>query len=190
MYISGSKVRKYTIWALLALPALYVLYNYCKDIITYGEVIHKTGELSVYLLLLSLAITPLRRIFTTAAWTRWLLYHRRAIGVASFGYAALHTFVYLERKWGHGLILKEGLKPELLTGWIAFTIFLVLALTSNNRLVQKLKTGWQKLHRFVYLATALTIAHWALATWEFKAVIIYSAILLSLQTIRVIKLKR
>jgi sulfoxide reductase heme-binding subunit YedZ len=92
----------------------------------------------------------------------FLRFHRRAIGVASFAYAALHTVVYLEKKWGADLILTEGLKPGIATGWIALVIFLMLAITSNNLSVRRLGKTWKLLHRTVYVSALLVFAHWIL----------------------------
>jgi sulfoxide reductase heme-binding subunit YedZ len=92
----------------------------------------------------------------------FLRFHRRAIGVASFAYAALHTVVYLERKWGADLIVTEALKPGIATGWLALLIFLVLAITSNNFSVRSLGKSWKMLHRTVYISAILVFAHWIL----------------------------
>lgn len=133
---------------------------------SYGEVIHETGDWSVGLLFLALAITPIGKIAPTRGWLALLRFHRRAIGVASFAYAALHTVTYLERKWGADLILTEGSKLDIATGWLALAIFLALAITSNNRSVRKLGKSWKKLHRLAYLATALVFLHWILTAFE------------------------
>jgi len=133
---------------------------------SYGEVIHETGDWSVGLLFVALAITPLGKVAAKLGLLRFLRFHRRAIGVASFAYAALHTITYLERKWGADLIVMEGLKPDLATGWVALVIFLVLAITSNNRSVQRLGRTWKTLHRTVYIAAALVFLHWILTAFE------------------------
>ncbi|MCI5044734.1 MAG: ferric reductase-like transmembrane domain-containing protein [Aquisalinus sp.] len=157
---------RYLVWLLLALPAIWIMARYLTDVVSYGQVIHGTGQWSVGILLATLAVTPLRLLFPAAGWTRRLMAYRRAMGVASFGYAALHTVVYVQRKWGSGLIQSEAVEPAYLTGWIALIIFLILALTSNNRSVRALGRGWRTLHRTVYIATALTFAHWILATFN------------------------
>jgi len=163
---TSSHAIKYSIWGLLAIPFIYIVMRHATDKISYGKVIHETGQWSVGLLFLAMVITPLRRIFTSTKWTSSLLYHRRAIGVASFAYAAHHTVVYLERKWGADLILTEGLKPSLATGWVALLIFLLLAVSSNNSSVRLLGRKWKPLHRSVYIAAALVFAHWALASFD------------------------
>jgi len=161
-----SAIAKYAVWLALCAPALNIIFRYLADAMSYGEVIHETGDWSVGLLFVALATTPLFRVAPKSVWVAFFRFHRRAIGVASFAYAALHTVVYLEKKWGADLILTEGLKPGIATGWIALVIFLVLAVTSNNRSVRKLGKSWKTLHRTVYVSAALVFVHWILTAVE------------------------
>lgn len=138
------------------------------------------------MLLAALAITPLRKVFGASSWSRVVVPHRRALGVASFAYAALHTGVYLERKWGADLILKEGLEPDLATGWIALAIFVVLAITSNDMSMRAMGRSWKKLHRWVYAATALLLAHWWLAVFDRKYAYVFVVILVLVQVPRIL----
>ncbi len=181
---------KYAIWALLSFPAGYMLIRYLNDSISYGQVIHETGLWSVGLLALALAVTPLRRVLPQARWPHWLMRHRRAIGVASFGYALFHTVVYLQRKWGYGYILQEGKEPDLLTGWIALAIFLLLAITSNDQSMRMLRKRWQTLHRSVYVAAALVFAHWILTAFDRRTAIVCLAALCVVEVLRVIRRER
>lgn len=183
------KLNKYLIWIALCIPAIYIFIQYKKNTISYGEVIYQTGDWSVALLALALAVTPFRRVLPKAKWPRWLMSHRRAIGVASFGYAAFHTLTYLERKWGYDYILEEGVRPDLLTGWIALIIFLILAVTSNNKSVRLLKKNWQRLHRTVYIATALTFLHWVLTAFEPKTAYICLGLLCVIESLRFFRAK-
>lgn len=160
--------RKYWIWALLSLPALWITARWQMEFLTYGGVIHVTGLWSAAFLILALTATPLRRLFPKAIWPRRLMYHRRAIGVASFGYAAFHTGVYLWRKIPLGKVISEGSRPDLLTGWLAFFIFAILAVTSNRASLKRLGKHWQVLHRSVYLAAALMYVHWMLSVFEYR----------------------
>jgi methionine sulfoxide reductase heme-binding subunit len=185
-----KKSGKYWIWAILSVPAIHILVRYLIDSISYGQVIHETGEWSVGLLSLALAVTPLRRVLPKARWPRWLLVHRRAFGVASFAYAAFHTVTYLQRKWGYGYILKEGVEPDLLTGWIAFVIFLALALTSNDQSIKLLRRNWQRLHRTVYIAAGLVFAHWILTAFDRQTASICLAALLVVETLRFVRRSR
>ena len=153
-------------WPLLALPAAIIVVARGLDKLSYGQTIHTTGQWSIGLLCAVLLVTPLRRLFPKRNETQLLLRHRRAIGVASFGYALLHTVVYLDKKWAAGLVVKEGQDPSLLTGWVAFVLFLALAVTSNNVSVRKLGRRWKKLHKSIYVAAVLGFAHWALTTLD------------------------
>lgn len=156
--------RRILVWPLLAMPASFIFFWRCTDVLSYGETVHVTGQWSVGLLCAALLATPIKRLFPKWPGSLLLLRQRRAIGVASFGYALLHTVIYLDKKWAAGLVLKEGQDLSLLTGWIAFLLFLALATTSNNISVKKLGRRWKTLHRSVYLAAALTFAHWALTS--------------------------
>lgn len=161
-----TSTAKYAVWLALCAPLLHIIYRYLADTMSYGEVIHETGDWSVGLLFVALAISPVAGIVPKSGWVAFFRFHRRAIGVASFAYAVMHTITYLERKWGADLILTEGLEPGLATGWLALVIFLVLAITSNNQSVRKLGRSWKRLHRSVYVAAALVFAHWILTAFE------------------------
>jgi sulfoxide reductase heme-binding subunit YedZ len=106
------------------------------------------------------------------------------MGVASFAYAALHTIAYLEKKWGADLIVTEGLKPGIATGWLALAIYLVLAITSNNRSVRSLGRSWKTLHRSVYAAAALVFAHWILTAFEPQLAFTVLAALCAVEALR------
>jgi sulfoxide reductase heme-binding subunit YedZ len=178
------------VWLALAAPAIVVLIQYARDVMGYGEVVHFTGEWSARLLILTLAVTPLRLLFPRAGWTLWLVRHRRALGVATFGYAAFHLTVYLLRKMNLDLIVHEGSAPDLAVGWGAFVILAVLALTSNDASVRQLKRAWKPLHRFVYPAAVLTFAHWILAAFDPLSGIIHAAVLAAIETTRIILQRR
>lgn len=178
---------KYLLWVILALPFLGLI-NSLRDIdMNYGDVLHLSGELSARLLLVTLAITPLRLVFADASWPNWLLRHRRYFGIAAFMYAALHTAVYLDRKVGSGLVLQEAVEFSMWTGWLAMVILVPLALTSNDASVRWLKRKWKKLHRWIYPAALLTFVHWVFAAFSFVPGLIHLGILLVLETYRIWK---
>lgn len=187
---NNKNYYKYWVWLALALPASYILQQYLSDTISYGTVIHQTGDWSFAFLFLALAVTPLRRILPKAKWLRVLLFHRRAIGVASFGYAAFHTVAYLQRKWGADLILKESMDPGIATGWLALFIFIILAVTSNNISVKMLGRKWQLLHRTVYVSAILLGAHWILTAFEPLMAYIWLGLLFGVELLRFIPRKK
>lgn len=181
---------KYLLWAVLALPCAGYVRSILAGDFFYGEVLHSTGEISARLLLLTLAVTPLRLFFRSAKWPQWLLQRRRYFGVAAFFYAGMHTGVYLERKIGSGLILTEAAEFSMWTGWLAMLIFVPLALTSNDASVRRLKGAWKKLHRWIYPAALLTFVHWIFAAFSFVPGLVHFLILLALESCRIWKRRR
>jgi sulfoxide reductase heme-binding subunit YedZ len=178
---------RYLIWLVLAFPFVLVSNAWRTEVLIYGEVIHVSGELSARLLIVTMAITPLRLMFPDAHWPKWLLYRRRYFGVASFAYAMLHTIVYLDRKQSIELIAIEGAQFSMWTGWVALVLFISLAITSNDASIRRLKSTWKKLHRWVYPAALLTFLHWIFVAFNFVPGLIHLLVLLSLESYRVWK---
>lgn len=126
--------------------------------------LHETGQTALELLLITLSITPIRRLFKVNR----LQMVRRMLGVWAFTYALLHLTTYLvfdqlcyswstcdfRATWQD--ILK---RPFIFVGQAAFLILLTLAVTSTSGWVRRLKKNWQRLHRLVYVAAVLGIVH-------------------------------
>ena len=132
----------------------------------YARMMHVSGVISIYLLVLSLAITPITLLIKRWPWgiafSRWLLPRRRYIGLGSFYYACLHLIHYLREINDIENVFYEAFDFELAIGWFALLILALLAITSNNASVRRLKAKWKQLHQLVYLGTALIFAHWML----------------------------
>jgi methionine sulfoxide reductase heme-binding subunit len=157
---------RYVLWSLLGVPAAFMLYGYRQGTVFYGEVLHASGELAAQLLILTLAITPLRLTFPDARWVRWLAARRRYLGVAVFGYSALHAAVYVYRQPDFARVLDDALGASMWTGWLALLVISALAATSNDLSVRLLRSGWKRLHRGVHAAAVLTFAHWVLSAFD------------------------
>ncbi len=183
----SSDHRPYFLWVLLGSPLALITYWYLNEAISYGEYIQHTGRISVWLLLLTLAVTPLRLLFPRGGWSRRLLQNRRYFGVASFAYALPHVVAYVIRKETFDLVAEEAAYPEIWTGWLALVIFLPLALSSNNWSVRRLGRSWNRLHRFVHLAALLTFAHWVLSAFDPLTAYLHLAVLGVLEAVRLWK---
>ena len=170
--------------ALLALPWAMLALGYASERLFYGELIHSSGEWSIWALMLALAVTPLRRWFPRQRWTAWLVPRRRYFGVAAFAYALLHAGVYVLRQGDLPKILAEALDGGILVGWLAFAIFVPLALTSNNGSVRRLGRAWKLLHRSVYAAAVLSFAHWILVAFDPAVAFVHLAVLVVLELSR------
>lgn len=174
------------LWLALAAPAVWIVWRYATDAVAYGQVIHFTGDLSVQLLIVTLAATPLRLAFPRGPLPALLVRWRRNLGVASFAYALLHLVVYLLRKADPALVLREGAEWGLLTGWLAFGLYLPLAITSNDAAVRALGRAWKPLHRLVYAAAVLALAHWLLTAFDLTLGLIHAGVLAALEAARVL----
>jgi sulfoxide reductase heme-binding subunit YedZ len=121
-------------------------------------VIHRSGDWALRLLLLTLAVTPLRRM---TGWG-WLQRFRRMLGLLAFAYASLHAAAYLvlDRGLVGDEIVTDLLKrPYIAFGATAFLLLVPLAATSTRAAMRRLGRHWQRLHRLVYVAAALAVLH-------------------------------
>ncbi len=175
------------LWLVLALPGLWILYRWgaAPDVYGYGHAIGDSGDWSAWLLMLTLAVTPIRLLLRRRGWSTWLIRRRRDIGVASFVYAAVHTLIYLANKASLDAILEEMGSPEILVGWLALALFVPLAATSNDKATRALKRSWKRLHRLVYPAAMLTFLHWVLASFDPTMAYIHIAILAAIELMRI-----
>lgn len=119
--------------------------------------IHHTGDWAIRFLLLSLAITPLRRI---GQWPRLILI-RRMLGLAALGYALGHLVLYFfDQNWDLLLVASEiALRIYLTIGFVALLGLAVLGATSTDRAIRKLGGNWNRLHKIVYGLGILAALH-------------------------------
>jgi len=120
-----------------------------------------TGEWAFNCLLLTLAVTPLRNWF---GW-KWLLTHRRMLGLFAMFYATLHLLAYmaflLGWEWSDiGSELVE--RPYLTLGFLAWLLLVPLTMTSTRGWQRRLKRKWKSLHKLVYLIALLCVIHYLL----------------------------
>ncbi len=159
-------VDRLLLWLVLLLPLTIQTWRYADTAIYYGEYLHWTGVQATRLLIVTLAVSPLLRLLPRMRPLRWAMQRRRDLGLITFAFATAHTIAYIARKADLQLIVSEGLEFDLLTGWLAAVIFVALALTSNNVSVRRLGRRWRTLHKSVYAAAALTLAHWVLTAFD------------------------
>jgi sulfoxide reductase heme-binding subunit YedZ len=175
---------------LLSIPAVLFVYFYAANAWSYGAFLHASGDWAARLLILTMAVTPIRMGFPRAGISAWLMKRRRDLGVATFGYALLHMLAYVHRKAEMSSILGEAKDPSLWTGWLAFAVFLFLAATSNDASIRLLRRGWKKLHRLVYIGAILTFTHWVLTAFDLVPALIHLAVLALIEAVRVALLLR
>lgn len=151
-----------TFWLILSLPALPMISSFTgNDPQALHNLLHPTGEFAARFMIISMMITPLMMLFKGASWPRWLMKRRRYLGVAAFGYALAHTILYLVDEGAVALTGGEISKLYIWTGWLAFLVFVPLAVTSTDVWVRAIGTRWKTLQRFIYVAAVLTLINWA-----------------------------
>ncbi len=152
---------KYFLWLILLIPGILTTLNYFRGQTNYAMIMHVTGEFAGRFLAISLVATPLVLLFPNGRPAKWLVRNRRFFGVTAFVYTLLHTIFYL-LEYPVGQLTSEFVQIPMLTGWIAFFIFIPLAFTSTDAAVRRMGPAWKKLQRWVYLAGVLAFVHWAL----------------------------
>lgn len=186
LVLGRDPVRR-SIYLLGLLPAVWTFYLGIVDQL--GADPQKTlertlGVWALRFLILTLAITPLRRL-GLANWLRW----RRALGLLAFYYAVLHLTVYsvLDQGLDLGAIWADIVKrPYITVGMLAFTLLVPLALTSNAPMIRRLGgAAWQRLHRLVYLAAAAAVVHFIMLEKSWSAeLILYAGLTTALLAFR------
>src|SRR5687767_13429133 len=140
-----------------------------------------TGMLTLVFLSLTVAITPLRRIFGINS----LVKFRRMLGLFAFFYGSLHllTYIWFDRLFSFVSVAGDVVqRPFILVGMTAFLLMVPLAITSTNRMVKRLGgKGWARLHRLVYLAAIAGVVHfWMLVKSDIRLPLTFAFIILFL----------
>ncbi len=149
-----------------------------------GEIITRTGRVSLNLLALSLACTPL---YTLTGFTP-LLRARRTLGLYAFLYVALHFLTFAGWDYGFDVrLLWEAVfyQRYVIVGFVAGLILLALAITSTRGWQRRLGKWWKRLQRLVYVANALAVLHFAWLLKEPRQALPYVAVVAVLLVLRI-----
>lgn len=125
-------------------------------------VLHTTGTLTLVFLLLSLAVTPLRKILGLP----WMVQFRRMMGLYAFFYGCLHllSYMWFDKGFAFGAIVEDTLKRRFIfLGMFAFLMMIPLAVTSTNKMIKRLGgRRWNRLHKLVFAAAISGVLHYYL----------------------------
>ncbi|RNF83377.1 protein-methionine-sulfoxide reductase heme-binding subunit MsrQ [Lysobacter psychrotolerans] len=142
-----------------------------------AEIEHRLGLWALRMLLLTLAITPLRQVTGQAV----LLRFRRLLGLYAFAYASLHFSAYLvlDLRGYWTQVFEEIVKrPYITVGFAAWLLLVPLALTSTKAAMRRLGRNWGRLHLLVYATAVLAVLHfWWLVKSDIREPAMYAAIL-------------
>ena len=188
--LSGKKVSygvKPVVFLLALLPFFSFIYGGFTDDLGVNPVetlTHESGQWALRFLLISLAMTPLRRITKI----NWLIKLRRMLGLFAFFYAVLHfiTYIWLDQFFDWSEILIDIPKRPFITiGFLSFVLLLPLAFTSTNAMQRRLKRKWLTLHKLVYIIPMLVVVHfmWSLKA-DYSEPLMYTIVFLVLMVLR------
>jgi sulfoxide reductase heme-binding subunit YedZ len=150
----------------------------------------ETGRWALKFLLLSLAVTPVRRI------TGWnpIIQFRRMLGLFAFFYACCHFAAYwsFDLNFAFGAMLGDvGKRPFIALGFAAFVLMVPLALTSTKGWIRRLGKRWTQLHRLVYIAAICAAIHFALKVKVFTGdPVVYALVVAALLGFRAVRYAR
>jgi sulfoxide reductase heme-binding subunit YedZ len=183
------RVTKPVLFALALIPVAWLVYGTLTNNLgaNPAEAIQlTTGDWALQFLLITLAVTPLRRL------TGWnvVIQYRRMLGLFAFFYACLHlaSYIVLDKYFDwHSMIADVSKRPFITAGFAAFVSMAPLALTSTKGWIRRLGRRWQKLHRLIYVSAICGAIHFI---WKVKVVtgapVVDGLILLGLLGFRVI----
>jgi sulfoxide reductase heme-binding subunit YedZ len=176
-----TRVVKPVLYVAALLPLAWLLFALLTGRVMGDQVKfmqHVTGDTILTCLMLTLSITPLRRL---TGWNE-MIRVRRLIGLTAFWYACLHLTTYLvfDQSLSMSEIIADIMKhPWVLVGFTAFLCLVPLAITSTTGWVRRLGgKRWQRLHRLVYVAAIAGVLHYLwLVKKDITAPLTYGAVL-------------
>jgi sulfoxide reductase heme-binding subunit YedZ len=163
-----STAAKPLVFMLCLVPVFSLVWN-----AIYGDlganpvetITHQTGDWALRLLLITLAISPLRQWFGLVALMRF----RRMLGLTVFFYVSCHFMIWLvaDHSFNFADMFEDVIdRPYITLGFSALLLLIPLAVTSNQAMVRRLGKGWKKLHKLTYLIAILAMLHFI---WQVKA---------------------
>jgi methionine sulfoxide reductase heme-binding subunit len=177
----GRVALKVAVWGVALVPLARLLYGFWIDDLTVNPIEYVTrelGETALRLLLLSLAVTPLRIVFGLG----WPLTLRRLLGLFAFFYVCLHfaVWIVLDHFFDWRTMADDVVKrPWITIGVTALLLLVPLAATSTTGMIKRLGgVAWRRLHRLAYVAAVLGVLHYILlakkvlfAPWVYAAIL-------------------
>ena len=182
---SLRRVPTWVIYVLGMLPAPWFFYQGLTGALGVEPIKaleHEYGELALQLLVISLAITPMRKHLGIN-----LLKFRRAVGLLCFFYVSCHLLVWLvlDVQLLDQIVADIIKRPYITIGMAGFVLMLPLALTSNNWSIRRLGPAWRKLHKATYVIGVLGAVHFVMLVKGVQLEpLIYLAVIIGLLVLR------
>ena len=158
----NQKYLKVVVFTLSLVPIFYIIYQILNNQLSpepIKDITHHTGKWTLYFIVITLAITPLKKITKLNIWINY----RRMFGLFIFFYASVHlmTYVGLDYRFDLASIGDDIIKKKyIFIGFSAWLLLIPLAVTSNKQMVKVLKDKWKKLHQLIYLISLFGVIHY------------------------------
>lgn len=177
-------VLKRIIFIAALIPAATLIYYAVQGDLTANPIefiTHFTGDWAIRFLVITLAVTPLRRL------TGWnpIIQLRRMLGLFCFFYAALHFLTWFVLDWFFDfrqMVEDVAMRPFITLGMATFLMLLALAVTSTQASIRRLGRRWTQLHRLIYVAAVTALLHFWLArktvVLQFEVILVAAVLLL------------
>src|SRR5438477_12895289 len=151
------------------------------------KITHTTGDWTLRFLLITLSITPLRKLLGVPA----LIKFRRMLGLYAFFYGTLHflTYIWLDKFFNvHEMLIDIAKRKFITVGFTAFILLIPLAITSTAGWIRRLGgKRWQKLHRLIYISAIAGVIHYLwLVKKDIREPLEYGAVLAVLLGYRIV----
>ena len=158
----NQRYSKVIIFILSLTPIFFILYQIVTKQLgpePIKDITHHTGKWTLYFIVITLAMTPLKKITKLNIWINY----RRMFGLFIFFYASVHlmTYVGLDYRFDLASIGDDIIKKKyIFIGFSAWLLLIPLAATSNKQMIKILKHNWKKLHRLIYLISLFGVIHY------------------------------
>ena len=180
---------KFVVFVLALIPLTWLVWDAFRGNLSPNPVeaiTHRTGDWILNFLLITLSVTPLRRL---TGW-HWLIRLRRMLGLFAFFYACLHftTYIWLDQFFVMSEVVKDIAKrPYITVGFTGFVLLFPLALTSTNKMVKRLGgQRWRRIHRMIYVIAIAGVLHYLwLVKSDVSTPLMYATVQLALLLMRV-----
>ena len=183
----NQKYLKIVIFTLSLVPMFFIVYQIINNQLgpePIKNITHHTGKWTLYFIVITLAMTPLKKITKLNIWINY----RRMFGLFIFFYASVHlmTYVGLDYRFDLASIGDDIIKKKyIFIGFSAWLLLIPLAITSNKLMIKILKKKWKKLHRLIYVIALFGAIHYVwLVKRDLTEPLIFLTVILILLTFR------
>ena len=183
----NQRCLRVIIFTLSLVPIFYVIYQILTDQLgpePIKDITHHTGKWTLYFIVITLAMTPLKKITKLNIW----ISYRRMFGLFIFFYASVHLMTYVGLDYRFDLVsIGDDIvkKKYIFIGFLAWLLLIPLVATSNKKMIKILKDKWKKLHRLIYLISLFGAIHYLwLVKRDLTEPLIYISVILILLVFR------